>query len=456
MNVVKTTADTNALSRAVYRPNLSIQHLLQVILLTNLQDKQAAFHRWQESIALDDIPYAQFGLMGELAHLIDEVAPNYAHKSRLLGMQKYVWSNNIRILHPALSVIDAFNQQGLTYLVLKGGGVIAKDPSFLYRRFIRDLDLMVLEADIPRAAEILVSLGWRPCTGRIPGPIRAQAFDKRITDQQGNSYRVEIDLHRSALHLGRHGRADDVFFKRTEVGQLLGRSVPILAAPDWALVSVMHGLVYSESPNYAWLVDAVRALQTPGLDTHQFVATLQERSLIIAAQPILDYLSEGFQVNLPKTKLAVGGLLRSLYEKEAQAIACSRQERGWWGRCILWLAELCRSKSWGHFVDYRSDWGVYAKRSWVSAFVSPGQEGVIYELKHQNGQPELEVQIARDSQSAGRADFDVFLANRWLVRVRLRSRMPGLRHGGGVWRVRLPVSQDLDLMDVRCEATISQ
>jgi hypothetical protein len=75
---------------------------------------------------------------------------------------------------------------------------------------------------------------------------------------------------------------------------------------------------------------------------------------------------------------------------------------------------------------------------------------------HLHGQPELEVQIARDSQSAGRADFDVFLANRWLVRVRLRSRIPGLRHGGGVWRVRLPVSQDLDLMDVRCEATISQ
>jgi hypothetical protein len=232
--------------------------------------------------------------------------------------------------------------------------------------------------------------------------------------------------------------------------------VPTLAAPDWALISVMHGLVYSESPNYAWLVDAVRALQAPGLDKDLFVTTLQERSLIVAAQPILDYLSECFQVNLPKTKINVGGLLQSLYEKEAQAIACSRQKRGWWGRGILWLAELCRSKSWGHSVNYRSDWGVYAKRSWVSAIVSPQQEGVTFELKHQHGQSELEVQIVRNSQSSGRADFDVFLANRWLVRVRLRSRMPGLRHGGGVWRVRLPVTQDLDLMDVRCEATISQ
>jgi hypothetical protein len=218
----------------------------------------------------------------------------------------------------------------------------------------------------------------------------------------------------------------------------------------------MHGGVYSQSPNFAWLIDAVRAFQNSKFDANAFVANLQRRSLVVAAQPMLDFLSEHFQLKLPKTFDSMSPIWRCLYEKEAKAIARSRQQRGVWGRGWLWLAELCRSRSWGYRVSYPSDWGVYARRSWMSILSPSSKEDVSYALEMWGGTSYLKVQIFRSSGSSKRMDFDLYHAKQWLSRIRLRSRVPGLHRTGGVWCVSLPLSQDIDLLNLRCEEAVSR
>jgi hypothetical protein len=421
-------------------PDEATLALLQAILLSDHQQAKESLLRWQALIPFDDIPYGQLSLMGELASVIDIIDPNYRDRARLMGLKKYVWSNNIRILHPVLPVLDACVQHAITPVLIKGGGVIAADSTHIHRRFIRDLDLLVPESQMVQVSKILVKEGWRPTSGRIPGAIRAQSFDREMTDQQGARYRVEIDLHRSVLHLGRNGDADHAFFSRTLPAQFFGRSVQILHHQDWALVSLMHGGVYSESPNFAWLIDAIRAMRSPSFCADDLVKVLADRSLTTACQPLVKYLADNFGLDLPPLTTPQTLIASFLFDQEAKAIRASRAQRGVWGRLFMWAGEFWRTKQWSHQVTYACDWGVYAQRTFLSLFKTTKITKLTYELCGQLKPNTLIVKIECFGPSSDRSDWDVWHEGGWLTRIRIRSRLKwlGLRGRGSVWSAQIP------------------
>ena len=50
-------------------------------------------------------------MMGELADVVDVVGPGYPDRSRLLGMKKYVWANNIHILAATAPIVGALTAE---------------------------------------------------------------------------------------------------------------------------------------------------------------------------------------------------------------------------------------------------------------------------------------------------------------------------------------------------------
>lgn len=421
-------------------PDAATLALLQAILSQDVANAKAAFLRWQGLMPFDDMPYSHLALMGELANVIEVIDPNYPHRARMMGLKKYVWSNNIRILHPVLSVLDACAQEGIIPVLIKGGGVIAADSTQIHRRFIRDLDLLVPESQIVSVSKVMINEGWRPTSGRIPGAIRAQSFDREMVDQQGSHYRVEIDLHRSVLHLGRHSDADCSFFSRTLNAQLFGRPVQTLHHQDWALVSLMHGGVYSESPNFAWLIDAVRAMRLPEFSADNFLKTLAERSLITAATPLLKYLEQHFELGFPSYSHHQSLMKNLLFSKEAQAIGHSRKERGMWGRVFMWLAEFVRSKKITHRVSYATDLGVYARRSYTFLFASPTESQLNFRLNEDKHTRRLDIEIHIPINDSAQSDYDLWFEGRWVTRIKIRSRLTllGIKRKG-VWRAQVPI-----------------
>lgn len=424
-------------SRPAFAPDLALERLFQAVLCDGAA-ASAAFAAWTRAIRFDDIPSSHFRLMGELAGVVDRLAPGYENRNRLLGMKKYVWSNNVHILRMALPVVDALLAERVPFAVLKGGGVIAADPAALHSRFIRDLDLMVAEPDVPRAAEILLRGGWRPITGRIPGRIRAQPFDKRIVGNPHGQDRAEIDLHRSALHFGRYGRFDDAFFDRTLYGNLLGRTVRYLHPGDQALVAVMHALNHDPDSSFGWLGDAVRALRHPDFQWGDFTGELMRRRLGRHAAPVLGYLDATFGVGVPDGLLDAMARtpLGWLFDAEVAAIGRNRLDRGWRGRAAMMAAEAIRSGAVSRFVRYRTDYGIRMRR-FRSRPAPPDLPagGFRDRVEVLGGAPSrAAIEVVCGPNGSRKFDLDLWAGDRWIARLKLRAAFAPAQSIAGCWR----------------------
>ena len=412
---------TERMAGTSFKPDAFLERLLQSFLCEGERARQA-FDAWAGHGSFDDIPPSHFRQMGELADVIDRLAPDYAHRSRLVGLKKYVWSNNIHVLRLCLPGLDRLTAAGIPTLVLKGGGIIASEPGALHKRFIRDLDIMVHEADVPKAAKALFEDGWRASTGRIPGSVRAQSFDKVIASNPHGQNRAEIDLHRSALHFGRYGHFDKTMWDTADSGNLMGRPVRFPGATSRALIAAMHGLIYDVDSTFVWIVDAVRAMRDPKFSWSSFLHEVHRRKIEPHALRVLDYLQETYGVGFgPNEREQLKPrALNFLFGAELDAIAASREQRGLGGRMAMAVAEFARSGSFRRRVGFKTDFGVRMRR--LGATTAPFGAG---EPNHFRAEPAggyLHVVVELPDMAKGRQDFDLWSGDTWLARLKVKQR----------------------------------
>lgn len=413
-----------AFTRPDFAPPADLELLLQAIL-SPPEAARRSFTAWSAACDFDELPYAHFRLLGELAGVIDQLAPDYPHRTRVLGIQKYIWSNNIHILRTALPALDALINGAIPFAVLKGGGVIAGNPVALQRRFIRDLDLLVSTDDVPRVARLFIENGWRPVSGRIPGRIRAQAFDHRAPANAHAPNRVEIDLHHRVLQLGRNGDFDVAMLGRSRAGILLGRNVQRLSAVDHALQTLTHAFPRDPQPTYGWVLDAVRVLQEPGFDWDDFTREVECRRICQHMVSVLTYLSSTFSLPVPVLdRLARSRQFpgeRMLHQVEIRNVGRIRQQRGLAGTIAMFAAELLRSRRLYPRVDFQTDYSITMRRCRPMAAPVSNAYGYSAMLRPENGGVLISIAVA--STALRRLDFDVWADDRWLIRLRVRSRM---------------------------------
>lgn len=428
-------------ARPAFAPPAELELLLQAILAPP-ELARGAFAAWCTALDFDELPYAHFRLLGELAGVIDQLAPDYPNRTRVLGIQKYIWSNNIHILRTALSALDALIAGAVPFAVLKGGGVIAGNPLALQRRYIRDLDLLVATDHVPRAATLLMAKGWRPVSGRIPGRIRAQSFDHSAPANAHAPDRVEIDLHHRVLHFGRNGDFDTAMLDRTRPGTLLGRSVRRLAAVDHALQTLTHAFPHDAQPTYGWIVDAVRVLRDPDFDWDDFCREAERRRICCHMASVLTYLATAFALPVPvldhlaRTRQFPGESV--LHRAEMRAIGQDRQRRGVVGKAALFTAELLRSRQLHPRVDYRTDYGLTMGRCPGVPLPVPHDAVFRAELCPEFGGVLVTVAVA--GPAPHRHDFDLWADERWCARLRIRSRF--YPSGGACWQTFCPLPAD--------------
>lgn len=409
--------------------------MLQSFLCSGERARRA-FAEWAAQGSFDDIPPAHFRQMGELAAVIDTLAPDYRYRARLMGLKKYVWSNNIHVLRLCLPGLDRLTAAGVPALLLKGGGVIASRPDALHRRFIRDLDIMVHEADVPRAAEALFYDGWRASSGRIPGNVRAQSFDKLIVNNPHGQNRAEIDLHRSALHFGRYGYFDETMWNDADDGNLMGRPVRFPNATNRALIAAMHGLIYDADSTFMWVVDAVRALRDPAFSWPAFLHEVERRKLDQHALRVLDYLQNTFDVGFDEAQRRhlKSPALGFLFAAELKAIATSRAQRGVPGRLAMAMAEFARSGSFGRRVGFKTDFGVWMAR--ISDQTEPFHAGEEYHFRAAQARNQADVTIELPASANGRRrDFDLWRGDVWLARLKIKRSPFGQTSQAGRWQM---------------------
>ncbi|HEY4168539.1 MAG TPA: nucleotidyltransferase family protein, partial [Reyranella sp.] len=162
-------------------------------------------------------------------------------QAELEGFQRGHLLRTLEIAEELASVTRAFQSHGIPFALFKGAALSIQLYGRPAAREYNDLDLIVPEADVPRAEDLLAARGYRP---EFP----ERSFRRFFQNQQGQtSFRrdggtVDLDLHWtfSGSFLPFPLQEGEIWNRLTSVS-VAGIDVPALAPADTVLLLAGHG-----------------------------------------------------------------------------------------------------------------------------------------------------------------------------------------------------------------------
>ena len=164
-----------------------------------------------------------------------------------------------RILSAASRAVRVLNGASIQAMALKGTALLVAHYRDSGIRPMADADLLVPEARIKDALDVLMADGWRGDGTHAWLRTEIHAGSLALAG-------TTLDLHRHALYEARYPEADDAFFNASVPIELMGAACRAMEVSDQLLHTVVHGLRWSIAPSNVWILDADILLRSGRVD----------------------------------------------------------------------------------------------------------------------------------------------------------------------------------------------
>jgi hypothetical protein len=170
----------------------------------------------------------------------------------------FTWVRNQRLLARVRPGVAELGRAGIPTLLIKGAALIASGRFDSGLRAITDVDVLVPTARLGQAIDVLIAGGFRP-VGEVP-PWYVREYAGRFVPSHAfaDASNGQIDLHWHVLHASCQPDADEDFWAAARPVELAGVSTSALCATDELLLVILHGLRWSSTPTYRWVLDAAQ------------------------------------------------------------------------------------------------------------------------------------------------------------------------------------------------------
>jgi Uncharacterised nucleotidyltransferase len=278
-----------------YWPTAQQELWLQAALLPG-EAGLAAWRRAAASLEPDRLDDASQSL---LPLVYSNLARLGARDTRIDALkQRYLltWSENQRLYHGVLPLLQRFEQARIDAVVLKGLALIARfyrDPG---ARPMADVDVLVPPSDAERARDLALALGWRPRYRLTPAFFRvkhAAPFEHRLG--------IVCDIHWRVFEDAGIAGADDDFRAATEPVVFQGSRLRVLCPTDQLLHACGHAARWAPVPAIRWVADCVLILREGPVDWPRFLVLTEQRRLVLRMRKMLGYLRDALDVDIPRS-----------------------------------------------------------------------------------------------------------------------------------------------------------
>lgn len=260
------------------------------------------------------------------------VVEGYPALKRYRGMQNQYSMESFQRLQALAQVNAALADAGVRMISMKGPLLAMEaygDPSL---RTSRDLDVMVPEAELHRAGEILAELGYVPEESLFhKTPLRRRYYG--FVDAQKHEVYQKNDI---VLEL--HWKSDfqtedssfDALWDRRQEQMLLGRSIAAMGTEDRYPALVIHAAEHGFH-RLRWLLDLYELQKKPGFSWEQLHGQMSRQGLGVL---LLETLMVLYRLDLPGLQdLAWEGFRLSRREDgilvTASESLCAEMNRAW-------------------------------------------------------------------------------------------------------------------------------
>jgi len=219
----------------------------------------------------------QHGLVPRLYRFLRATCPQDVPPAAMAALQDAAKENAARGLFltgELLKILSVFQSQGVLAVPFKGPALAAwvyGDPAM--RQFC-DLDILVRREDFPRAKNLLVSLGYRPCPAlpddREAAYLKKQYEYKFVHAEEGNLVELHLDISPHFLFLPVDSRT---LWENLEPWKLAGKTVLTFQAEDLLLFLCVHHSKHLWG-GLGWISDVGFLVEThPGMDWEKVMAS---------------------------------------------------------------------------------------------------------------------------------------------------------------------------------------
>jgi hypothetical protein len=180
---------------------------------------------------------------------------------------RYNLHRNLRLAGEALRILATAEARGLPLVTYKGPALAAFAYQNLALREFSDIDFLVPEAEVPRANDLLLALGYRHDCGFDAGRDRAcRRFESALVYVHGDGgFTVELHWNLTPRYLSPSVRAEDVWARLGSIA-VSGRTVATLTPEALLVYLCVHGAKHCWE-RLAWICDIALLIDaSPSLD----------------------------------------------------------------------------------------------------------------------------------------------------------------------------------------------
>jgi hypothetical protein len=184
--------------------------------------------------------------------------------SQVQAASRLIAATNLARAAELCRIVRTFHQEGVVVVPLKGPVLAATAYGSVALRQFVDLDLLVVEADLSRACNLLLASGYRPrdATARVPSrPYVPGRFNPFVNDAG-----VAVDLQCGFEGAGFSFPLTALFWERLDSRPILGVDMTVFPAEETLLLLCIHGWKHRWE-RLAWICDVAEWLRShPDLD----------------------------------------------------------------------------------------------------------------------------------------------------------------------------------------------
>jgi hypothetical protein len=262
----------------------------------------------------------------------------------LKSAHQSTWVNNQRLIRRVLPAMVALEQGGAPTLLIKGAALIARGHFDSGLRTITDVDVVVPTGQLSQAIDALMEAGFRP-VGAVPAwyvrDYAGRFVPSHAFADRGNA---QIDLHWHVMDASCQPDADEDFWAQATPVQLAGVSSAALCATDELLLAILHGLRWSETPTYRWVLDGAQLARGEHgpIDFDRLLAQARRRRVTAAVRAGLAYLRRVADAPIPPQTLRDLRGAPLLERLELRALLTDPRARGKRARALLYHQQHLR------------------------------------------------------------------------------------------------------------------
>ena len=201
---------------------------------------------------------------------LSAVAPGAAPPTAQEQLKKTCRANTVRCLYltaELINILRLFQSQNIPVIPYKGPVLAAQAYGDVALREFEDLDIILRQSDIPKAHEIVVSLGYKPKFDWILSPGAAASLVPGEYNYRDEARRAMVELHTEITLRHFPVKPDlDAFIRNLTPVKLSDRDVLTFTAEDLLPMLCIHG-----SKDFwerlSWIADLNELVQShPALD----------------------------------------------------------------------------------------------------------------------------------------------------------------------------------------------